>query len=235
MAYADRLTQPELGVFFVLLISGWNVACSDAPLPSSWEDSSNPGHTLINGELYRWHQCLSFDDDFGQIPSSIDPKKGLGSSGELSFNLLTYGLAEDITADPVLDALNNNPNRSDRDTAILESDLSVVTSTGSFIDLSNNPWSATATDLYLGEETISFGSGGGDDTSTRKTDITQRGAYGSRRRWHRSETLRESQKAPTALIVADWPITWQGRFAELPKYLVFAMDLDNQHFLMCFK
>lgn len=213
MAFSDRVRQEEFGVFVVLEIDGWDLVVSDAPLPGAWEDPSNPGHILIDGEPRRWHQCLHFDEDFGKVVAKIDPKKGLGSSGSLTFNLLTYGDDEDASQDPILDALNNNVNRLDRNTATLESDLIATTVASGGIDLSTNPWNGQTIDLHLGEEVIGFGDDG--DTITRKNNIVARGKYGSRIKAHRADQIRENERTPNGMIVSEWPLWWKGRGAKM--------------------
>lgn len=215
MAFSDHLAQPAITGFFVLRISGLPYLFSDQAPPSSWLDTGETNKVTYEGEQYTWIQCLDIPDDFGKIAQKIQPKAGLGTSGELSFNLFTVGPALDPSLDPLLDILNNNVNRTDKNAVTLEEDVpyDAASPASTTLTMSTNPWLADDVDLYFGEETL--GTVGGVSFNNTKTAKLERGKYGSRRRYHRAEIISKNQRQPTAMIVSDWPLTFQGRFAEL--------------------
>lgn len=212
MAYADRIDQPELGIQFVVRISGLPYLFSNAAAPVGWESG---GVVTYDSEDYTWSATLLIDEDFAAVAQKVQPKGGLGEGGGLGFTFQTEGTGGDLASDVWLDLMQTNIRRADKNITTLTADLAADeddASTGE-IEVAASPWGTSQTTLYLGTETII--AGGGSSTSTKIVGIDTRGAYGSYQRHHAATAVAETETITTGVYISDYPLTLAGRFVEL--------------------
>jgi hypothetical protein len=214
MAYADRIAQPELGLQFVLRISGLPYLFSNAPAPIGWESS---GTVTYDSEDYTWSSTLLIPDDFASISQKIQPKGGLGESGGLSFEFQTEGTGGDIANDLWLDLMTTNLGRTDKDYTTLTADIDVDELT--VINTALNPWGTAGQTLYVGTETIkTTGTGSTASPTTSPAELkapTTRGAYGSKQQHHRASTIEEAEQIIAGVVISDFPRSLAGRYVEM--------------------
>jgi len=225
MAYADRLAQPDLGIQFVVRISGIPYLFSNAGPPPGW----GSGTVSFESETYTWSATLMVSDDFAALAQKIQPKGGLGEAGGLNFEFQTEGTGGDITNDLWLDLMTTTLGRADKDYTTLVGDITVDEVT--VIDTALNPWGTNAQTLYVGTETIiTTGTGSTASSTTSPAELkapSTRGAYGSKVQHHRATVIEESEQIAAGVVISDYPRSLNGRYIEL--WIITGQMYTTQH------
>lgn len=244
-AFSTYLQRPDMSAIFVLRISGIPLLFSNAKIPTRWSSTNT---LTYNGEDYTWVPALDISEGVSVSTTKIEPKGGVGQSTGMDFNIVTVGYQSgSYETDPTLSVLLNNTNRTDsRYVASLKANLDAdVSGPGTDLFFIYNPWESSGIDfLYLGTETIKIESITNNKADNIESTVT-RGCFGSMPQDHIGEVYDATSVQGGNMYVADYPLTMEGRYAELwmvpgefhtdangkPFFIPFAdglADSDNQ-------
>lgn len=215
-----RLNEPATAIFWWCRISGIPYLFCAGEVPDSHitglRDNGRP-YVEFDGDTYDWLQCLVITDGWGQTGTQMQPKGGMPQSGGLSF---TFRIDDTIDGNITqaesqwLKLLTRAiKGRSDGvSTTNLAANVA-VDDVGN-LTFTANPWDPVSgnVNLYIGLETLIV-----DDTTNTPTvrGPISRGRFGSKAKDHQFEAVSDDESHATGLIVADFPLMWEGRVIDL--------------------
>lgn len=218
--FQSRLDETSTAIFWWVRISGLPYLFCVGEVPSAFmtglRDNGRP-YWEFDGDTYDWLSCLHMPEGWGQVDAQMQPKGGMPQSGGLNF---TFRIDDTIDGNITQEEsqwlkllARAIKGRTDGVlTANLGADL--IAGGAPNITFLSNAWSGVSgnVNLYLGLETLIC-----DDATNTSTvrGATQRGRFGSKTKQHSFESHSDDESHATGLIVADFPLVWEGRVIEL--------------------